>query len=81
MLKKIKLPGLIYEMTTLCNLKCKYCYNYWKKEKDSLTDIEKYNPKKTLKQFMKSVKCDEITFSRRRAYNKLRRVIRLHNVC
>ena len=25
MLKKVKLPGLIYEMTTLCNLKCKYC--------------------------------------------------------
>ena len=35
MLKKVKLPGLIYEMTTLCNLKCKYCYNYWKKENEN----------------------------------------------
>ena len=61
MLKKVKLPGLIYEMTTVCNLKCKYCYNYWKKENDDTLDIEKYNPKK---QFMKSAKCDEITFSR-----------------
>lgn len=63
MLKKIKLPGLIYEMTTVCNLKCRYCYNYWKKENDNTEDIQKYNPKKTLKQFMKSAKCDEITFS------------------
>ena len=69
MLKKVKLPGLIYEMTTLCNLKCKYCYNYWKKENDNIVDIEKYNSKKTLKQFMKSVKCDEITFSRWRTNN------------
>ena len=69
MLKKAKLPGLIYEMTTLFNLKFKYCYNYWKKENDNIVDIEKYNSKKTLKQFMKSVKCDEITFSRWRTNN------------
>lgn len=73
MLKKVKLPGLIYEMTTLCNLKCKYCYNYWKKENDnnnSIVGIEKNNPKKTLKKFMKSVKCDEITLSRWRTNNQ-----------
>lgn len=46
MLKKVKLPGVIYETTTLCNLKCKYCYNYWKKENYKIVDIEKYNPKK-----------------------------------
>ena len=63
MIKKIKLPGVIYEMTTTCNLKCKYCYNYWKQEGNYLPDTEKYDAKKTLKQFMKSVKCDEITFS------------------
>ena len=81
MLRKIKLPGLIYEMTTLCNLKCKYCYNYWKRENAYMLDIEKYNPKKTLKQFMKSVKCDEITFSRWRTNIELSRIIRLHYVC
>lgn len=70
MIKKIKLPGVIFEMTTICNLKCKYCYNYWKKENEDLTYIEKYNPKKTLKQFLKSVKCDEITFSRGRTNYK-----------
>ena len=81
MLKKVKLPGLIYEMTTLCNLKCKYCYNYWKKEIENIVDIEKYNPKKTLKQFMKSVKCDEITFSRWRTNNQFSRITGLYYVC
>lgn len=81
MLKKVKLPGLIYEMTTLCNLKCEYCYNYWKKENNNIIDIEKYNPKKTLKQFMKSVKCDEITFSRWRTNNQFSRIIGLYYVC
>lgn len=70
MINKIRLPGLIYEITTLCNLKCKYCYNYWKKDNGDYIDIEKFDSKKTLKQFFKSVKCDEITFSRRRTYNK-----------
>ena len=81
MFKKVKLPGVIYEMTTLCNLKCKYCYNYWKKENDNTVDIEKYNPKKTLKQFMKSVKCNEVTFSRWRTNNEFPRIIRLYYVC
>lgn len=81
MFKKVKLPGLIYEMTTLCNLRCKYCYNYWKKGNDNIIDIEKYNPKKTLKQFMKSVKCDEITFSRWRTNNQFSRIIGLYYVC
>lgn len=63
MINKIRLPGVIYEMTTLCNLKCRYCYNYWKKDNEDLKQIQEYNPKKTLKQFMKSVKCNEVTFS------------------
>ena len=54
----------IIHLTDACNLKCKYCYNYWKKENTDTLDIEKYNPKKVLKQFMKSAKCNEITFSR-----------------
>lgn len=81
MFKKVKLPGVIYEMTTLCNLKCRYCYNYWKKENDNTVDVEKYNHKKTLKQFMKSVKCSEVTFSRWRTNNKFSRIIRLYYVC
>ena len=63
MINKIKLPGVIYEMTTLCNLECKYCYNYWKKEEDNIPEIEKFNSKKTLKQFFRSTKCDDVTFS------------------
>lgn len=70
MINKIKLPGIIYEITTLCNLKCKYCYNYWKKDNKICKDNERISPRKTLEQFMKSVKCDNITFSRWRAYNK-----------
>lgn len=63
MLRKTKLPGVIFEMTTVCNLKCKYCYNYWKKDNSVDKNIEKIKPIKTLKQFMKSVKCNEVTFS------------------
>jgi radical SAM protein with 4Fe4S-binding SPASM domain len=63
MMRKIKLPGVIYEITTACNLKCKYCYNYWKKENENVSDIQKYNPKKTLKQFSKYVAYDGVTFS------------------
>lgn len=63
MINKIRLPGVIYEMTTLCNLKCRYCYNYWKKNNEDLSEIQEYNAKKTLKQFMKSVRCNDVTFS------------------
>lgn len=63
LIKKIKLPGVIYEMTTLCNLNCKYCYNYWKKNNENLAGVESFNPLKTLKQFIKNVKCKEVTFS------------------
>ena len=65
MIKKVDLPGVIYEFTTKCNLKCKYCYNHWKKDDLSnfINDVEKYNPKKTLKKWFKVVKTDEITFS------------------
>jgi len=66
MIIKKWLPGVIFEMTTRCNLKCKYCYNYWKKDNQNMIEeIEVINPKKTLSQFLKSVKCDDITFSRR----------------
>lgn len=63
MINKIKLPGVIYEMTTICNLNCKYCYNYWKKDNEDLKEIEKINPLKTLNQYMKSVSCNSVTFS------------------
>lgn len=62
-MNRIQLPGVIFEFTTKCNLKCRYCYNYWKKETDYIEDIEKCNPKKTLKQWFKRVKTDRVTFS------------------
>ena len=70
MIIKTKLPGVIFEMTTKCNLRCKYCYNYWKKDNEDCSNIESINPLKTLKQFFKSVRCNEVTFSRRRANKK-----------
>lgn len=61
-MKKIYLPGVIYEMTPKCNLRCIYCYNHWKKD-NYLPDFTSYKAKETLKQFMKTVKCDTVTFS------------------
>ena len=63
MINKVRLPAVIFEFTTRCNLKCKYCYNHWKKETEFIEDVEKHNPKKTLKQWFKSVKTDNVTFS------------------
>jgi len=65
MIKKINLPGVIYEFTTMCNLRCKYCYNHWKQDDCSnfIAEIEEYNPKKTLKQYLKQVNTNNITFS------------------
>lgn len=63
MFDKVKLPGVIFEMTSRCNLKCKYCYNYWKKDDIDLSEIEKINPLKTLKQYMKSVNTNYVAFS------------------
>lgn len=64
MFKKVRLPGIIYEMTSKCNLQCKYCYNYWKKDNDKPNyNYDTYKPKTTLKKLFKSVKTDYITFS------------------
>ena len=65
MIRKTNLPGVIYEFTTMCNLRCKYCYNHWKKDDCSnfIAEIEKYNPKKTLKKYLNQVNTNEITFS------------------
>ena len=61
---KIELPGIIYEVTTKCNLNCKYCYNYWKRDVESnIEDAENCDPVKTLKQLFKMTKIPKVTFS------------------
>ena len=60
-----KIPHIIYEITSVCNLKCKYCYNIWKMPDNNC--FEHYNSfkqaKKTLKQLFKIADVDHVTFT------------------
>jgi len=65
MWNKTYLPGVIYEVTAKCNLNCKYCYNYWKngEQHNFIEDCEKSDAVATLKQYFRTVKTNNITFS------------------
>lgn len=62
---KIHLPHVTFEITSVCNLKCKYCYNIWKAP--GVNDFQQFNSysqaKKTLKQIFKIADVKHITFT------------------
>lgn len=62
---RIKIPHITYEVTSICNLTCKYCYNIWKRPcVNSFRHYNSYNQaKKTLKQIFKVADVDHITFT------------------
>jgi len=61
---KQKLPFIIFETTSVCNLNCKYCYNIWKRpgEKDIPKNSYK-QARKTLKRFFNMADVDQVTFT------------------
>ncbi len=62
---KINLPYITYEITSVCNLKCKYCYNFWKApDTAEFTDFNSYKQaKKTLNKIFKLADVKHITFT------------------
>ena len=61
---KQKLPFIIFETTSVCNLNCRYCYNIWKRpgEKDIPKNSYK-QAKKTLQRFFKMADVEQVTFT------------------
>lgn len=62
---KLKLSHLAFEITSSCNLNCRYCYNYWKsplfKEKIHFNSYKQ--SLKTLKRIFKIADVDYLTFT------------------
>lgn len=62
---KNKLSHIIFETTSVCNLKCRYCYNVWKIP--GTNGFEQFNSykqaKKTLKKLFKIVDIGSVTFT------------------
>ncbi|OQY05309.1 MAG: hypothetical protein B6I20_01435 [Bacteroidetes bacterium 4572_117] len=62
---KVKLPQITFELTSVCNLKCKYCYNIWKMPGNK--NFSHYNSykqaKKTLKRIFKVADVKHVTFT------------------
>ncbi len=62
---KLTLPHIIFETTSVCNLKCRYCYNIWKIP--GTKGFEQFNSykqaKKTLKRLFKIADVNSVTFT------------------
>jgi radical SAM protein with 4Fe4S-binding SPASM domain len=62
---KFKLPHITFEVTSVCNLKCRYCYNVWKIP--GTEGFEQFNSyklaRKTLKRLFNIANVDHVTFT------------------
>jgi len=62
---KVKLPHITFETTSVCNLKCRYCYNVWKMP--GAEDFVQFNSykqaHKTLKKLFSIAEVDHVTFT------------------
>jgi radical SAM protein with 4Fe4S-binding SPASM domain len=62
---KFKLPHITFEVTSICNLKCRYCYNVWKMPGQN--EMEAFNSYKlagqTLKRLFKIADVEHVTFT------------------
>ncbi len=64
-MKKLEIPQISFEVTSNCNLKCRYCYNHWKSpEYGKFTEFNSYvQAKKTLKRIFKIANVKHVSFS------------------
>lgn len=61
---KTRLPYIIFELTSDCNLKCRYCYNIWKRPgSEPLRNNSYKEAKRTLKQLFRIADIENITFT------------------
>ena len=62
---KFKLSHITFETTSVCNLKCRYCYNIWKMP--GVDHFEQFNSykqaRKTLKKLFSIAQVDHVTFT------------------
>lgn len=64
-MRKLKLNHISLEVTSICNLRCKYCYNTWKAP--GVEDFKAFNSykqaRKTLKRLFKIADINNVTFT------------------
>lgn len=61
---KPNLNYLVFEVTTKCNLQCKYCYNIWKLPQEKTIQLNSFkSAKKTLKKIFSIAEVEHVTFT------------------
>lgn len=61
---KRKLPFIVFEITSHCNLNCRYCYNIWKRPESKTANYNSYQKaKKTMQRLFKIAEVDHVTMS------------------
>ncbi|HBS85080.1 MAG: hypothetical protein A2W91_01205 [Bacteroidetes bacterium GWF2_38_335] len=63
-MKKQKLPFIIFETTSVCNLNCKYCYNIWKRPGEVDEPKNSYRKaRRALKRLFRLADVEQVTFT------------------
>ena len=60
----MKLPHIVFEVTSICNLNCRYCYNIWKRPNAKPVSNNSYSKaKKVLKRLFKIAQVSHLALS------------------
>jgi radical SAM protein with 4Fe4S-binding SPASM domain len=60
---KVSIRHIIYEVTQECNLTCRYCYNYWRREHEQIRVSDFRDNKRAIRKLLKTVDFEHITFT------------------